>query len=55
MYEVNIKGEDKPIEILSQDGQQVKARLGDKIYDLDLLEVEDGIYSVIYQGKSAHP
>ncbi len=52
MYEVNIKGEDKPIEILSQDGHQVKARLGDKIYELDLLEVEDGIYSVIYQGKS---
>lgn len=52
MYEVNIKGEDKPIEILSQDGHQVKARLGDKIYELDLLEVENGIYSVIHQGKS---
>ncbi len=52
MYEVNIKGEDKPIEILEYDGNQLKAKLGDKVYELDLLEVEEGIYSVLYQGKS---
>lgn len=52
MYEVNIKGEDKPIEILENDGKQLKAKLGDKLYELDLLEVEDGIYSVLYHGKS---
>ncbi len=52
MYEVNIKGEDKPIEILEQQGNKLKVRLGEKTYDLDILEVEDGVYSVLYKGRS---
>jgi len=51
-YEVNINGEERNIEILSREGNQVKVQLGDKTYDLDLLEVEPGVYSVLWQGKN---
>lgn len=51
-YQVNINGEDREIEILSREENQIKVRIGDKTYDLDLTEVEPGIYSVLYQGKN---
>ncbi len=51
-YEVNINGEERNIEILSHEGNQMKVKLGDKTYDLDLLEVEPGVYSVLWQGKN---
>jgi len=51
-YEVNINGEDREIEILSREGNRIKVLLGDKTYDLDLLEVEPGVYSVLWQGKN---
>ncbi len=51
-YEVNINGEDRKIEILSREGNKIQARIGEKTYDLDLMEVEPGIYSVLYQGEN---
>ncbi|VAW26457.1 hypothetical protein MNBD_BACTEROID07-1359 [hydrothermal vent metagenome] len=51
-YEVNINGEKRNIDVLSREGNQVKVQLGDKTYDLDLLEVEPGVYSVLWQGKN---
>lgn len=52
MYEVNINGEDRKIEILAREGNRIKALLGDKTYELDLLETEPGVYSVLYEGKN---
>ena len=52
MYEVNINGEDRKIEILHREENRIKVRLGDKTYDLDIAEVEPGIYSVLYEGKN---
>jgi biotin carboxyl carrier protein len=52
MYQVNINGEDREIKILQQEGNRVKVLLGDKTYDLDILEVEPGIFSVLWQGKT---
>ncbi len=51
-YEVNINGENREIEILSREGNKIKARIGEKAYDLDILEVEPGVYSVLYQGNN---
>ncbi len=52
MYEVNIKGKDKAIEILERQGNKLKVQLEGNIYELDMLRVEEGVYSVLYKGKS---
>ncbi len=52
MYEVNINGEDRNIEILSREDNHLKVLLGEKTYELDLLEVEPGVYSVLSEGKN---
>lgn len=51
-YEVNINREERNIEILRREGSQMEVQLGDKTYVLDLLEVEPGVYSVLWQGKN---
>lgn len=51
-YEVNINGEDRKIEILSREGSRMKVQIGEKTYDLDLTEVEPGVYSVLHEGKN---
>ncbi len=52
MFEVNINGEERKIEILHRAENRLTVRLGDNTYELDLLEVEPGVYSVIWEGKS---
>ena len=52
MYEVNINGEDREIKIVSREGNRVKVLLEDKLYDLDILETEPGVYSVLHEGKT---
>ncbi len=52
MFEVNINGEERKIEILHREGNRLTVKLGEKTYDLDLLEVEPGVYSVIWEGQS---
>jgi biotin carboxyl carrier protein len=51
-YEVNINGEDRKIEILHREGNRIKVLLGDKTYDLDIVEQEPGVYSVLHNGKN---
>lgn len=51
-YEVNINGEDRKIEILSRESNRMKVKIGEKTYDLDLTEVEPGVYSVLYESKN---
>jgi biotin carboxyl carrier protein len=40
------------LHLLSRKGNMVKIAVDDRIYDLDLLMVERGVYSVLYDGES---
>lgn len=51
-YQVKIDGEERTIEILSSDKDKLKVKVGDRIYDLDVLEAEPGIFSIVSQGKN---
>jgi biotin carboxyl carrier protein len=53
-YEVKIKERKARVEILEQNGTWYKVKIGDRIYDLDVARVENGVYSVIYNGKSTN-
>lgn len=53
-YEVKIKERKARVEILEQNDTWYKVKIGDRIYDLDVARVENGVYSVIYNGKSTN-
>lgn len=40
------------VELLTEDGNQIKILVDSKEYDLDILQVENGVYSVLYKGRS---
>jgi biotin carboxyl carrier protein len=40
------------VNLLKRDGNQLSVRVDEEIYDLDLVRVADGVYSIIYKGKS---
>lgn len=51
---IEIKLDDRlaKVELLAEDGKQIKIMVDAKEYDLDMLQVENGIYSVLYKGRS---
>lgn len=51
-YEVNLENRTAKIEILNRAGSKALIQVDDNKYDLDILEVEKGVYSIIYNGKS---
>jgi biotin carboxyl carrier protein len=51
-YEISLNGDVAPIEILNQDGNNLEVLIGDRKYQLDILEVENGVYSILLDGKS---
>ena len=51
-YQVKINGEEHAIEILSRDKDKINVRVGDHIYDLDVLEPEPGIFSIVSEGRN---
>ena len=51
-YEISLDGVEEPIEILSRDGNKIEVMVGDRKYNLDIMEVENGIYSILLNGKS---
>lgn len=51
-YQVKINGEGRNIEILSRDKNRIKAKIGENIYEVDILEAEPGVFSILFQGKS---
>lgn len=53
-FELKIKDRTARVEILEQNGTLYNIRIGKKIYDVDVVKVENGVYSVIYQGKSTN-
>lgn len=40
------------LHLLSRDGNKVKISVDDRIYEIDLLMVEHGVYSVLFEGES---
>lgn len=52
MIEVNINDSEYRVEILKKDENKVKVSIGDRIYDLDVIEPEPGVFSYLYKGKS---
>lgn len=40
------------VELLAEDGRHIKILVDNKEYDLDMLQVENGVYSVLYRGHS---
>lgn len=50
--EINIDGKPVSIESLNQQDNKMKFRIGDRIYDVDLVMVEPGVYSILYKNKS---
>lgn len=40
------------VELLSENDNMVMIKVDDKVYDIDIIEVEKGVYSVLYKGRS---
>lgn len=40
------------VEYISHEGSIHQIRVGDKLYEIDVIKVENGIYSFLYEGKS---
>lgn len=51
-YEINLNGEQEKIEILSKNGNELDVKVGDRRYLLDIVEVENGVYSILLDGTS---
>jgi biotin carboxyl carrier protein len=51
-YEIKINDEVEPIEIIKQEGNILHVAIGNRQYQMDIVEVGDGIYSINLDGKS---
>ena len=51
-YEVSIENRTAKIELHNRTGSRALVAVDDRLYDLDITEVEDGVYSIIYNGHS---
>jgi biotin carboxyl carrier protein len=50
--EININGNSSSVELLSKDGNKHQISIDGKLYKVDLVMVEKGVYSIIYRNKS---
>ncbi|HKM92077.1 MAG TPA: acetyl-CoA carboxylase biotin carboxyl carrier protein subunit [Prolixibacteraceae bacterium] len=53
-YKIKIKNRIEKIEILNQNDTLYQVNIGDKTYLFDVVKVENGVYSVLYNGKSTN-
>jgi len=51
-YQINSNGEDKNIEIISRKGNLIEAEIDGRQYQIDLLKLQNGVYSVLNEGTS---
>ncbi|MBZ0243100.1 MAG: biotin/lipoyl-binding protein [Bacteroidales bacterium] len=51
-YELKINGRLANIELLSRDGNKIQVMLDKKVYELDILELERGVYSILLDNNS---
>jgi len=52
MLEVKVGDRYAQVELLSRDGNKIQIKVDDKMYDLDVVEVEKGIYSILKKDRS---
>ncbi|HPG32576.1 MAG TPA: hypothetical protein PLM34_01905, partial [Lentimicrobium sp.] len=50
--EINIDGRNAIVTELSRNGNLVTIQVDDEVYEIDALKVGEGIYSMIYKGRS---
>jgi len=51
-YEISIGHRTAKIELLNKVGTKALIKVDDHKYDLDIVEVENGVYSILYNGNS---
>lgn len=51
-YEIKINDQVETIEVLDRQGNLLNVKVGNREYQLDVSEVEDGVYSIILDGIS---
>jgi len=51
-YEVKLDKRNAIVELIYQDGDQIKVAVDNTVYELDIAMVEEGIYSVLLDNKS---
>ncbi len=51
-FEVNLGKRVANVELIYQEGNQIKIAVDDNIYELDLVMVEEGIYSILLDNRS---
>lgn len=51
-YEINIENRTAHIEILNRVGSKMIVAVDDKKYEIDIVMVEKGVYSILYKGHS---
>ncbi|NPA38101.1 MAG: biotin/lipoyl-binding protein [Chlorobi bacterium] len=52
--EIKTKDRTAAIEVLEQEGSFYKVKIDDKVYELDVEKVKDGVYSIIHNGASVN-
>lgn len=52
MLEVKVGDRFAQVKLLSRDGNNIQIQVDEKIYNLDLVEVETGVYSILKDNKS---
>ncbi|MBM3434733.1 MAG: biotin/lipoyl-binding protein [Bacteroidetes bacterium] len=50
--EINIDGQSVSVELLGKDGDKHQISINGKVYLVDLVMVEKGVYSILYRNKS---
>lgn len=50
--EINIDGQSVSVELLGKDGNMHKISIDGTVFDVDLMMVEEGVYSLLYKNKS---
>jgi biotin carboxyl carrier protein len=50
--EIRLADRTSKVHLLSNDGSKFKIAVDDHVYEIDALMVENGVYSILYQGES---
>jgi biotin carboxyl carrier protein len=51
-YEIKLEDRIANVELLSKDGNKATISVDDNKYEVDIVQVEPGVYSILYNGKS---
>lgn len=50
--EIRLNDRFAKVEFVSRDGNKVSIRIDDKVHDVDIIEVEAGVFSILMEGQS---